>query len=279
MSELAFYLVIFLSNIIQGITGFAGTILAMPFSIRLVGYPVAKPVLNVLGILAGIYVLVSGHRSINRRELERVSVFMGIGIAAGILLRNLSAGYERVMYLVLGVFVVGVGLKGLWTSRPQRCPKDDLAEKGAREAAEEAGKEVRKEVGKEGTVLGEQKAAQQRLTAGAAALLLIAGAVHGIFVCGGPLVITYLTKHTGSKEEFRQTISAVWVILNTVILFSDVTAGYYSAGTVRIQLIAIPFLFGGMLVGSALFRRMSRSVFMTLTYFLLCLAGGSLFFK
>lgn len=275
MSELAFYLVIFLSNIIQGITGFAGTILAMPFSIRLVGYPVAKPVLNVLGILAGIYVLVSGHRSINRRELERVSVFMGIGIAAGILLRNLSAGYERVMYLVLGVFVVGVGLKGLWTSRPQRCPKDDLAEKGAREAAEEAGKEV----GKEGTALGEQKAAQQRLAAGAAALLLIAGAVHGIFVCGGPLVITYLTRHTGSKEEFRQTISAVWVILNTVILFSDVTAGYYSAGTVRIQLIAVPFLFGGMLVGSALFRRMSRSVFMTLTYFLLCLAGGSLFFK
>ena len=32
MSEILFYIVIFLANIIQGITGFAGTILAMPFS-------------------------------------------------------------------------------------------------------------------------------------------------------------------------------------------------------------------------------------------------------
>ena len=31
MNYLLFYIVILLSNIIQGITGFAGTILAMPF--------------------------------------------------------------------------------------------------------------------------------------------------------------------------------------------------------------------------------------------------------
>lgn len=61
MSEILFYIVIFLANIIQGITGFAGTILAMPFSIHLVGYSVAKPVLNVLGIIAGIYVVVGGY--------------------------------------------------------------------------------------------------------------------------------------------------------------------------------------------------------------------------
>ena len=48
MKELLFYIVILLANIIQGITGFAGTILAMPFSLILVGYDVAKPVLNVL---------------------------------------------------------------------------------------------------------------------------------------------------------------------------------------------------------------------------------------
>lgn len=30
MNYIAFYIVIFLTNVIQGITGFAGTILAMP---------------------------------------------------------------------------------------------------------------------------------------------------------------------------------------------------------------------------------------------------------
>lgn len=50
MKEFIFYIIIFLTNIIQGITGFAGTILAMSPSMILVGYDVAKPILNVLGI-------------------------------------------------------------------------------------------------------------------------------------------------------------------------------------------------------------------------------------
>ena len=54
MNYILFLLVILLTNIIQGITGFAGTILAMPPGLMLVGYPVAKPVLNVLGLLSGI---------------------------------------------------------------------------------------------------------------------------------------------------------------------------------------------------------------------------------
>ena len=41
MKELLFFVTIFLANIIQGITGFAGTILAMPFGIMLMGYDVA----------------------------------------------------------------------------------------------------------------------------------------------------------------------------------------------------------------------------------------------
>ena len=91
MSELLFYVVIFLANIIQGITGFAGTILAMPFSIHLVGYGVAKPVLNVLGIIAGIYVVAGGYKNINRKQLKRVTLYMGIGIVAGVLLRRCLA--------------------------------------------------------------------------------------------------------------------------------------------------------------------------------------------
>ena len=51
MNTVLFYIIIFLTNVIQGITGFAGTILAMPPSLILVGYDVAKPILNVLGIL------------------------------------------------------------------------------------------------------------------------------------------------------------------------------------------------------------------------------------
>ena len=52
--DILFLLVVFVSNVIQSITGFAGTVLAMPFSIMLEGYSVAKPILNVLGIVVSI---------------------------------------------------------------------------------------------------------------------------------------------------------------------------------------------------------------------------------
>ena len=113
MAEVLFYVIIFLANIIQGITGFAGTILAMPFSIHLVGYAVAKPVLNVLGIIAGIYVVAGGYQKVNTKELKRVCLYMGIGIVAGIFLKQAFAGHERLLYVTLGIFVIGIGLRGL----------------------------------------------------------------------------------------------------------------------------------------------------------------------
>ena len=66
-----FLLVVFLTNVIQCITGFAGTVLAMPFSVLLVGYDAARPVLNLLGLLASVYVAAAGRRHICKKELLR----------------------------------------------------------------------------------------------------------------------------------------------------------------------------------------------------------------
>lgn len=262
MSEILFYLVIFLSNIIQGITGFAGTILAMPFSIHLVGYPVAKPVLNVLGIVAGVYVVAGGPKKVNKQELKRVSIFMGIGILAGFLVKQLLSGQERALYLALGIFVLFIGGRGLISML-----KYVMENRGRHPANAKGSREERPEYVKKG------------MTPGALALLFSAGIVHGIFVSGGPLIITYLSNHTGSKEEFRRTVSAVWIILNSMILVSDILAGYYTQETIRIQLLSLPFLFGGMFFGGILYKHMSQAVFTLLTYLLLCLAGVSLVMK
>ena len=266
MAEVLFYVIIFLANIIQGITVFAGTILAMPFSIHLVGYAVAKPVLNVLGIIAGIYVVAGGYQKVNTKELKRVCLYMGIGIVAGIFLKQAFAGHERLLYVALGIFVIGIGLRGLLSFGKYAWENGfsivDKNPKKAKESAEEREHDIEK-----------------GMTPGARVLLLFSGVVHGIFVSGGPLIITYLSNHTKSKEEFRRTVSAVWIILNSMILVSDLMAGYYTKNTWRIQAISVPFLFGGMFVGSLLFRRMSQTLFTVLTYILLCIAGISLLCK
>lgn len=266
MSELLFYVVIFLANIIQGITGFAGTILAMPFSIHLVGYGVAKPVLNVLGIIAGIYVVAGGYKNINRKQLKRATLYMGIGIVAGVLLRSCLAGQQRIMYLVLGIFVIAIGMRGLISFVKYAWENGfGIMDKSPRKI--------------KGSVLEREDYIEKGTTPGALVLLLFAGVVHGIFVSGGPLIVTYLSNHTKSKEEFRRTVSAVWIVLNTLILVSDLMAGMYTLSTIRVQLLSVPFLFGGMFVGSILYKRMSQALFTVLTYVLLCIAGVSLLFK
>ena len=68
LKKILFLLVVLLANIIQGITGFAGTVLAMPPSVLLVGMDTAKPILNALGLLSGIWVAVTQRKHIKTKE-------------------------------------------------------------------------------------------------------------------------------------------------------------------------------------------------------------------
>ena len=241
MKELLFYIVILLANIIQGITGFAGTILAMPFSLILVGYDVAKPVLNVLGLLSGVYVFLGNRKHVCIKEVQKIVAIMTVGVLTGMIVKRYLRGSEQILYYMLGIFVVCLGVHGLLTMRQE-------------------GKDGKN---KKGNLL----------------LLVGAGIAHGIFVSGGPLLIGYLTKKITKKEEFRATISTVWILLNTIILVSDIVDGLWTPKLLQTQLFSIPFLLVGMFIGSKLYKHMSQKLFMGLTYLLLLLSGVTLLLK
>ena len=249
MNYIAFYIVIFVTNVIQGITGFAGTILAMPPGLMLVGYDVAKPLLNMLGILAGIYVFITQGKHVNWKELKKVVLVMAVGIFFGFFLKNVFQGYDSLLYKTLGVFVVILAVQGYWKLFRTN---GKIEEKQA-----DAGKENLKSL----------------------ALLVGAGVVHGMFVSGGPLLIGYLSRSIKEKVSFRATISTIWIILNTIILVQDISTGMWTHELIRTEFISIPFMIAGMLIGSILVKRMSQSVFMKLTYILLFVSGLLLMFK
>ena len=231
MTYVVFFIVILLTNIIQGITGFAGTILAMPPSIMLVGYSVAKPILNVLAIFSGVYVFMTHGRHVNWKE-------------------SLFVGKEGLLYKGLGIFVIALAVQGYYR---QIRPKADRSEKA---------------------FCTDRKGTLQSYS-----LLAGAGIVHGMFVCGGPLLIGYLSKAVKDKVSFRATISTIWIILNTIILFDDIHAGFWNAELVKLTLIALPFLILGMAVGARLYKSMSQLLFMKLTYILLFISGITLLVK
>lgn len=245
MDFVLFYVTIFISHIIQGITGFAGTLLAMPVSLRLVGGDVAVPILNGLGLASGIYVFLGNRKSVVWKELGKALVVMIPFMLAGVLLRNLLEGKERILYLILGVIILLLTAKGIY---------DLFAEK------------------KEGA----KKPLPKAVRMGA---LILAGIVHGMFVCGGPLLIIYMSECLPDKAEFRATISTSWIVLNGILLVTQIIEGEWSLPLLKTQLIALPVLFLAMLIGSILYKRMSQRVFMIITYALLLLSAVSLFMK
>lgn len=245
--HILFWLVVFATNIIQGITGFAGTILAMPPSILLVGYDTAKPILNVLGILAGLFVFVTQARHVNWKEFGKVVAVMTVGILGGIGIKALLHGDMSVLYIFLGLFVIGLAVHGMWTTYR---PREEIAPKsGALRTAENY------------------------------TLLLSSGVVHGIFVSGGPLLIAYLSRVLQEKTTFRATISTVWIVLNSIILVDDLRTGLWTLPLLKEQLIVLPFFLAGMQLGSKLYHRMNQATFMKLTYILLFISGVILLFK
>lgn len=242
MNNCLFLIIIFLCNIIQGITGFAGTILAMPLSIILVGFNVAKPILNILGILSGLYVFLYCYKNVKWNELKRILIIMIPGIMCGIYLKRFFIGRESYFYKTFGAFVIILAINGLY------------------------------KIYKNKKINSSNKLFEFLL-------LILSGIIHGMFVSGGPLLIGYLSKRIEDKVSFRATISTVWIILNSIIFIDDFKGGLIIGSTIKFLIITIPFLFMGMFIGSKLYSRMSQSLFMKLTYILLIISGISLFVK
>ena len=232
-----------MTNIIQGITGFAGTMLAMPPSVMLVGFDTAKPILNALGLLSGIYIVAANRKSVNKKEFLKIVAVMSLGMLAGFALRSVLAGRERVMYIMLGAVVILTAVSGIY--------KTFLKKSGGHSH----GKAV------------------------SAVLLIAAGVMHGLFVCGGPLLVSYMTGKVGDKQEFRTTLSACWIVLNGIILTDDIRTGLWNKNMLLLLCISAVILFAAMFIGSLLCKKMSRGLFMKITYILLIVSGALLFIK
>lgn len=242
LEKIVFLIVVFLTNIIQCITGFAGTVLAMPFSLMLVGYDVAKPILNVLGLAASVFIVIKEHKSVKVNELIKIVGFMLAGMVIAHFIKDFASGYDYILYKVLGAIIVGVAIYNaiLFFSKKE-APHPNLLF----------------------SIL----------------ILLSAGIVHGLFVCGGMFVVIYANANIKEKNEFRATLSAVWLVLNSIIMFSDISAGYMVYDTIILLVISLLVLAGALIVGNLIYKKLSKSVFLQLTYALMLISGISLLVK
>lgn len=234
MKEIIFLFVLFVANVIQAITGFAGTVLAMPPSIYLLGMDNAKVVLNVMALLSGLMIAVMSYHHMNKKEVIKICVCMVAGMSIGIQICK-TVPSEQILLIIYGVIILLIAGKNLLCHRQRTLPKALLL-----------------------------------------VILLLAGVIHGMFVSGGALLVVYAAQVLKEKEEFRATLAPVWVVLNSILLVSQVRQGVFTEENIRLILISIIPLFMATWLGKKLVKKVSQKVFLNLTYVLLLVSGLSL---
>ncbi len=242
IQSVLFLLVVFLSNIVQCITGFAGTVLAMPFATMLVGFSVARPSLNVIAIFSPAEVLLTNYKNIDKKEFLKITSVMLLGIGVSYFIKDYFTENAELLYRVLGGLVIFFAVMNF-----------------AKFLSKKTDKELSPFI--------------------AYPLLALSGLVHGIFVCGGPLLVTYAVAKIKDNEKFRATLSAVWVVLNSIIFAVDIKDGVFKKETVVLTAVSIAVLALAIVIGNYLCKKMSKNASKILTYVLMLISGVSLFFK
>lgn len=105
-------LVILLANTVETITGFAGTLLAMPFAMLLIGVDEAKVVMNMVAILLAASIVLQNRKYTNWRQAGKIVLFMLLGMAIGIVLFDLLP--TDLLLKAYGVMIVLIALKNLF---------------------------------------------------------------------------------------------------------------------------------------------------------------------
>lgn len=113
--EILFLLVVFVAYTFESMTGFGGTLLAMPTSILLIGINDAKTILNIIALIVGSYIAIANFKYINKKEFIKIIFFMLIGLFLGInFFEKISTNYLLNIYAVI---IILIALKNIFIKK------------------------------------------------------------------------------------------------------------------------------------------------------------------
>ena len=108
-------------------------------------------------------------------------------------------------------------------------------------------------------------------------VLFLAGLMQGMFVSGGALLVIYAVQRLKDKEQFRATLSALWMFMNLIYAAIAGFSGHFTFEVFTLVLVCIPVSALAIFLGSKIQKRINADRFLKITYWLLLLVGISLF--
>ncbi|MEW6201346.1 MAG: sulfite exporter TauE/SafE family protein, partial [bacterium] len=109
--------------------------------------------------------------------------------------------------------------------------------------------------------------------------LLSGGIIQGIYASGGPLTVFYATRKLHDKGNFRSTLSALWLILNIVLLISHILTGKTTMITITSSATLLPAMVVGIIIGERLHNLIPAKAFRIFIFIVLIAAGASLILR
>ena len=236
--------VVFLSHLLEGITGFGCTVIALPFITILLGIKMAIPILCFLGMTLTIYIIIRDYKKIDYKEFFFIVTHAIVGLPIGmVLFSKLSPLY---LSLILAIFMIGVGING-----------------------------TIKTLKKQSLLIDAAKAKKSYLMR---ALLFAGGIVQGAFGTGGPFVVIYASSVLQNKALFRVTLSTLWLSLNIIRIGQWTIQGdVFSLELGKLFLWTVPFVLAGTATGDYLHHKVNEHYFRLSVYSVLVIAGIVMF--
>lgn len=248
IKDLIVFIILFGANLLQAITGFAGTLISMPPTIKLIGVGEAKALLNAIAQISSLMIVCTGFKHINWKEFTRMFICMIIGMAAGIKIFEIFPLHQ--LLILYGIMIIAIAIKKLLFSRTNT----DKASYNSKTSSEHGSTSISKLF--------------------MLIILLTAGIIHGMFVSGGALLVVYAAAVLKDKEEFRATIAMIWLTTGCYMTGTQIMLGNFNTHVIMLLIVGIVPVFAGTLIGTKLVKKIPQKIFMKLTYILLLLSGA-----
>lgn len=124
MEKYLFWGTFFFAYLINGITGFAGNIFAMPVGMVTIGHEESIVVLNCTGFLASVLIAFTGIKHVVWKELAKMCVIMAIFMAIGAWINTIAP--LSILSKVYGVAVLIIAIRGLFFNKKNKLLPDWL---------------------------------------------------------------------------------------------------------------------------------------------------------
>lgn len=121
IKDILVFIILFFANLLQAITGFAGTLISMPPTMKLIGVDEAKALLNAIAQISSLMIVITGWRHINWKEFGKMFVLMAVGMLVGIKIFEIFPMNQLLIFY--GIMIIAIALKKLFIKKEIKLPQ------------------------------------------------------------------------------------------------------------------------------------------------------------